>query len=145
MTLIATHTSPRGDRVKATRTPALAPFVRQGTILLTTYRRDGTPVGTPVSIAVEGDRAYVRTYDTAWKLRRIRRNPAVEIAPATFRGRPTGPAIRARARLLGGDESAHAGRALARKYPVLQGVLVPLFHRLRRYKTMHLELTPVDG
>src|SRR5947209_16046403 len=91
-------------------------FVRQPTVLLTTYRRDGTPVGTPVSIAVEGDRAYVRTYDTAWKLRRIRRNPTVEIAPATFRGTPTGPAIRARARLLGGEEAAHAGRALARKY-----------------------------
>jgi PPOX class probable F420-dependent enzyme len=145
MTLIAPHTSLRGDGMKATPTPALTPFVRQGTVLLTTHRRDGTPVGTPVSIAVEGDRAYVRTYDAAWKLKRIRRNPTVEIAPATFRGQPTGPAIRARARLLGGEESAYAGRALARKYPLLHGFLVPLFHRLRHYKTMQLELTPVDG
>ena len=28
--------------------------------LLTTYKRDGTPVGTPVSIAFEGDRAFFR-------------------------------------------------------------------------------------
>jgi hypothetical protein len=30
------------------------------TILLTTYKRDGTPVETPVSIAFEGDRAFFR-------------------------------------------------------------------------------------
>ena len=39
----------------------LKPFIRQWTVLLTTYRRDGTPVGTAVNIAVDGDRAYVRT------------------------------------------------------------------------------------
>lgn len=33
-----------------------APFVRQNTVLLTSYKRDGTPVGTPVHIAVDGDR-----------------------------------------------------------------------------------------
>lgn len=126
-------------------TPALEPFVRQKTVLLTTYRRDGTPVGTPVNIVVDGDRAYFRTWDTAWKLKRIRNNPEVEVAPSTFRGKPTGPAIRAHARVLSGDESAYAGRALARKYPIIQGFLVPLFHRLRRNRTMHVELTPLDG
>src|SRR3954454_15544690 len=93
-------------------TSALAPFVHQRTILLTSYRRDGTPVGTPVSIAVEGDHAYFRTYDAAWKSKRLRRNPEVTIAPSTARGRVTGPAIRARARLLEGAEATHAGKAL---------------------------------
>ena len=129
----------------AAPTPALAPFVRQKTILLTTYRRDDTPVGTPVSIAVDGDRAFIRTWDTAWKFKRMRRHPEVEIAPATFRGVPTGPAIRARARFLDGEEAAHAARALARKYPLLHGVLVPLIHRLRRNMTVHTELTPLGG
>ncbi|MGH9855402.1 MAG: PPOX class F420-dependent oxidoreductase [Blastocatellia bacterium] len=122
---------------------ALEPFVEQRTVLLTTYRRDGTPVGTPVNIVVDGARAFVRTWDTAWKLKRIRNNPEVEIAPSTFRGEPTGPAIRARARELSGDESVRAGRLLARKYPIMHGFLVPLVHRLRHNKTMHIELTPV--
>jgi len=126
-------------------TPVLEPFVRQKTILLTTYRRDGTPVGTPVNIAVAGDRAFVRTFDTAWKLKRIRSNPEVEVAPSTVRGKPTGPAIRARARVLSGSESAYASRTIAPKYPILHGFLVPLFHRLRRNKTVHIELTPVDS
>jgi uncharacterized protein len=128
-----------------TPTPALEPFVRQKTVLLTTYRRDGTPVGTPVNIVVDGDRAYFRTWDTAWKLKRIHNNPEVEVAPSTVRGKPTGSAIRAHARVLSGDESVYAGQALVRKYPILQGFLVPLVHRLRRNRTMHIELTPIDS
>jgi len=126
-------------------TLALEPFVRQNTALLTTYRRDGMPVGTPVNIAVDGVRAFVRTWDTAGKFKRIRNNPMVEIAPSTFHGTPTGPAIRARARVLSGDESAYAGQLLAHKHPILQGVLVPLIHRLRGNTTIHIELTPMDS
>jgi PPOX class probable F420-dependent enzyme len=124
------------------RAPTLAPFVRQRSVLLTTYRHDGTPKGTPIHIAVDGDHAYCRTWDTTWKLKRIRRNPNVTIAPSTARGVPTAPAIPARARILGGDEAAHAAHALAQKYPILHGILIPRFHRLRGYRTTHIELTP---
>ena len=126
-------------------TPALEPLVHQKYVLLTTYRRDGTPVGTPVNIAVDGDRAFVRTWNTAWKVQRVRNNPEVEVAPSTLRGKPTGPAIRARARILEGDEPVYAGRTIARKHRILHGFLVPLVHRLRRNKTVHLELKPVDS
>lgn len=112
------------------------------TILLTTYRRDGTPVDTPVSIAFDGDRAFFRSYDKAWKTKRLRRNPQVKVAPATVRGRPTGPAIEARATLLDGDQARAAARALARRHRVLQGLAVPMAHRLARYRTMHYELHP---
>jgi uncharacterized protein len=123
-------------------TPALEPFVRQRTVLLTTYRRDGTPVGTPVSIAVDGDHAFVRTYDKAWKAKRLRNNPRVVIEPSTMLGKAKGPGIHATARLLHGAQAERAAKALARKNPVLQGVLVPLAHRVKRYRTLHYELTP---
>ena len=125
--------------------PALEPFVRQWAVLLTTYRRDGRPVGTPVSIAVDGDRAFVRTWETSGKFKRIRNNPEVEVAPSTALGRPTGPAIRAHSRMLKGEESAHAARLLARKHPILHGLFVPAVHRLRGNKTIHMELTPING
>jgi PPOX class probable F420-dependent enzyme len=48
--------------------------------VLTTYRRDGTPVSTPVSIAVDGHRALFRSYREAGKTRRLRRDPTVEVA-----------------------------------------------------------------
>jgi PPOX class probable F420-dependent enzyme len=133
--------------VTASTVPALSRFVRQKTILLTSYRRDGTPVGAPVSMAVEGDHGFVRSPGKAWKVRRMRHNPIVEIAPCTARGTPTGPAIRARARRLGGAEADHAARLLARKHPFLQGVEVPLVHRLFRAKTggtAHFELVPLE-
>ena len=123
--------------------PAIfAPFARQQTVLLTTFRRNGTPVQTPVNIAVDGDRAFIRSWDTAGKVKRIRNNLEVTIAPCTAGGRPTGPPITARARILTGQESAHAGRLLARKHPILQGLFVPLVHRLRGNTTTHIELTP---
>jgi uncharacterized protein len=111
-------------------------------VLLTSYRRDGTPVATPVSLAVDGDRGFVRSPGTAWKVKRIRRDPRVEIAPCTPRGRPTGPALPALARRLDGDEARRAARALRRRHPVLQGVLVPLAHRLLRCGTAHFEIRP---
>jgi PPOX class probable F420-dependent enzyme len=110
------------------------------TILLTTYKRDGAPVSTPVSIAFAGDRAFFRSYDKAWKTPRLRNNPHVEATPATLRGRPTGAAISGRARLLAGEQERIAARALARRHRLLQGLLVPLTHRLLRYRTMHYEL-----
>ena len=112
------------------------------TILLTTYKRDGTAVATPVSLAFDGQRAYFRSYDKAWKTKRLRHNPAVQAAPATLRGKPTGPAIRARATLLDGEQARVAARALARRHRVLQAILVPAAHRLMRYRTMHYELIP---
>jgi PPOX class probable F420-dependent enzyme len=133
--------------VSTATTPALARLVRQKTVLVTTYRRDGRPVGTPVSLAVDGDHAYVRSFEQAGKTRRIRHNPRVDVAPSTARGRPTGPALPAMARRLEGAESRDAARLLARKHPWLHGLLVPWTHRLGRAKTgktVHFELTPLQ-
>jgi hypothetical protein len=95
-----------------------------------------------VTIAVDGDRAHVRTWDSAWKATRMRNNPAVLVAPSTVRGRATGPSIPARSRLLEGEEARQAARAIARRQPILQGLLVPLTHKFMRYRTLHYELTP---
>ena len=112
----------------------------QWAVLLTSFRRDGTPVGTPVSLAVDGERAFIRSPGTAWKVKRMLREPRVEVAPCTPRGRPTGPATPALARPLTGEEARRAALALRRRHPVLQGVLVPIAHRLLRCGTAHFEL-----
>jgi len=126
--------------------PELTPFVKQYTVLLTSHKKDGTGVGTPVNIAVEGDHAYFRTPGKTWKVKRLRNNPEVELSPSTFRGKPTGPEIHARARLLdhGSTEEKRAAQLLRHKYPFMQGVLVPLSHKLMRTQTMHYEVRPVQ-
>jgi len=118
----------------------LAPVKGAKTILLTTYKRDGTGIGTPVSIAFDGDRAFFRSYHKAWKTKRLRNNPQVEVAASTLRGKPAGPLIHARATLLEGEQARVAAKALARRHRLLQAILVPLAHRLMRYQAMHYEL-----
>jgi len=127
--------------------PALAPLAKQYAVLLTSHRKDGTGVGTPVNIAVEGDHAYFRTPGKTWKVKRLRNNPEVEIAPSTVRGAPTGPGIHARTRLLdhGSAEDKHAAHLLRHKYPFLQGVFVPLSHKLMRTSTLHYEVRPMEA
>jgi PPOX class probable F420-dependent enzyme len=122
--------------------PPLERFVKTRQVLLTTYRKDGTPVGTPVNIAVDGPVGYVRTWGATGKIKRIRNNPQVEIAPCTGRGKPTGEPLRMTARILEGEESERAGRAIEAKHPVLQGRIVPWYHRWKHLVTTHIELTP---
>lgn len=132
-------------RVGAAADQTLAPFVRQKTISLTTFRKDGTPGSSPISIVVDGDRAYFRSFERAIKVRRIRRNPRVEFGPATGSGKPTGSVQTGCVRLLDGAEYRRAARLLRQKYPFLHGVLVPAAHRLMRSKfgrTVHAELIP---
>jgi uncharacterized protein len=111
-------------------------------VLLTTYKRDGTPVGTPLHVVARGDHVYVRTFDPSGKLKRIRNNPDVEVAPSTVRGKVLGASRPARARILDGAESGAAAEALADKYPILHGHLIPWYHRRKGLTTTQLELTP---
>lgn len=98
-----------------------------------------------MSIAFTGERAFFRSFDRAWKTKRLRNNPRLEVAPATLRGKPTGPPIRARATLLSEEQAKLAAGALARRHRVLQAVLVPIFHRIMGYRTMHYELHEDGG
>lgn len=121
----------------------LQPFVRQGTVLLQTRKRDGTWVATPVNIAVQGDHAYIRTYAKAGKSKRLRNFPEVRFCPSTVRGKPTGSTVHAHARLLDGEQAHKAARLLSAKHRVLHGFVVPLAHRIMRTETLHYELSNV--
>lgn len=84
--------------------------------LLTTFRRSGQPVPTPVWFGLADSRAYVRTEADAAKVKRIRSQPRVTLAPCTVRGRPLGPVVEGRARVLPADEEAPAEAALRANY-----------------------------
>ena len=85
--------------------------------LLVTYRRSGEAVPTPVWFGVdEQGRFYCRTGKLAAKAKRIRNNPRVRVAPCTVRGVPKGPYAEGTARVVSGDEEAHAETALQSNY-----------------------------
>lgn len=70
-------------------------------ISLTTFKRDGTPVSTPVWVTSDdGRRLLVWSGAKTWKVRRLRRDARVLVAPSTFRGRETGGRIAGRGRVI---------------------------------------------
>ena len=120
-------------------------FRNQHTVVLTTFKRDGTSVPTPVSIAVDADptKGYVRTWSTAGKAKRSATTLVSPWRPRRFAD--ASPAeVAAVARLLSGADGDHARDLLRRKHPIMHGVLVPLGHRLRRYETQHYERQPAQ-
>jgi uncharacterized protein len=110
-------------------------------VLLRTRKRDGSWVGTPVNLAVADGRAYFGTPADTWKVRRLRNCDEVEVAPSTLRGRPTGPSLAARARLLQGEEARAAERVLVRRHPIVHRFVVPLELRLKRTRNTLYELS----
>src|SRR5215211_3562898 len=77
-------------------------------MLLTTFKRDGTPVATPVCHVVENGIVYATTSEAASKVKRIRNNATVTIGACTMSGKPTGPTYAARARFVSDEEIEHA-------------------------------------
>jgi uncharacterized protein len=116
-------------------------FAEQPTVSLATYKRDGTAVETPVNLAVDGDRAYFRTWTTSGKAKRLVRNRQVRIAPCTLRGKVTGPAVAAEARPIEGEAADRARRLIEHKHPFLQGFLVRYGHRFTGRHTVYYEVT----
>ena len=94
------------------------PFLIQNRkyISLTTFRKNGAGVATPVWFGEDDGKLYVMTRSDMWKTKRIRNNPQVRVAPCTMRGKVTGPEFVATARILPPEEHARARQAINRKY-----------------------------
>ena len=88
-------------------------------VLLTTFRLSGRPVATPVWVVEGLDGLLVTTSGASGKVKRIRKNTSVQLAPCDARGRvPEGAAtIIGTARVLEDAESRGViDAALERKY-----------------------------
>ena len=106
---------------------SLAPFVGQRYLNLESFKRDGTPVQTPVWFAEEQGVLSVYTLANAGKVKRIRRTPRIRLAPCTMRGTVTGPWVEAEATIVDATTAAHA--LLRHKYGWMKGI-GDLFSRL---------------
>ena len=85
-------------------------------ISLTTFRKTGAAVATPVWFGEEDGKLYVMTLSKMGKTKRIRNNSQVRVAPCTIRGKVTGPEFAASARLLPTEGFARARKTITRKY-----------------------------
>jgi len=96
--------------------PIPAPIQSQKYVSLTTFRKTGAGVATPVWFGEEDGKLYVMTRSDMGKTKRIRNNPQVRVAPCTIRGRVTGAEFAATARILPPEEHARARQPINRKY-----------------------------
>jgi uncharacterized protein len=110
-------------------TQALHELSRARYALLRSFRRDGTPVETPIWFGLDGDALLFRT-KMGPKTRRLAKRRDVELAACDYRGRMH-PGARAaswvagRATILSGADAERANRVLHRRYG-WQWNIVPL-------------------
>lgn len=83
---------------------------------LSTFRKDGTAVATAVWFADSDGTLYVTTADGTGKVKRIRNNPSVTVAPCDRSGRVLGDAVEGRARMVPEVEEDAADKKLLSKY-----------------------------
>jgi PPOX class probable F420-dependent enzyme len=106
---------------------------------LTTFRRDGTPVPSPVWFGLGDGKLYLRSEAHVGKVKRVRNDPHVRVAPCSFRGKPLGPATEGTARVLSADEEARAEAAIGANYGAGRRVYEGMGGGL---ELVYLEVTP---
>jgi PPOX class probable F420-dependent enzyme len=115
----------------------IATLSRSRYAVLRTYRRDGTPVDTPIWFVIEGRTALFRT-KIGPKTRRLQARGDVQLTACDHRGTPQGAAVPGRARMLSGDAAQQGNTALHRRYG-WQWNIVPLL-KIPGVTNVHREL-----
>ncbi|HEV2979844.1 MAG TPA: PPOX class F420-dependent oxidoreductase [Solirubrobacteraceae bacterium] len=144
MARLAARTSRQiaGGVADAPRDGSLQQLRRHKHALLVTYRRDGTPVPTPVWAAEAQGSLYVRVERGSGKVKRLGHDPRLLVAPCSARGKPLGAPLQARGEVLAAfDDEARAERTLAARYG-LGRVVFELAADLMRVDMCYLQITP---
>ena len=116
---------------------------------VTSFRRDGTGVATPVWFVVDDGRLLIETDAESYKLKRMRRDPAVEVAICTGRGKLRGDPVRGRAEVLPDTATDRVTELIATKYRLdmlfirpLRAIQAALHLGRGRGKTIVVAITP---
>ena len=91
-------------------------FLDQKYINLETYKKDGTPIRTPVWFVIDNHLIYVITRDSTGKVKRLRNNHDVRIVSCSFKGKPKNEWVKAKAENIRGDEADKAIKLRKKKY-----------------------------
>jgi PPOX class probable F420-dependent enzyme len=94
----------------------LSIFVDQKYINLETYKKDGTPVRTPVWFMIDSDIIYVVTREKTGKVKRLKNNQNIRIVPCSFKGKPESEWIKGIAQKVMGGEAEKAIKLRKKKY-----------------------------
>lgn len=111
-------------------------------IRLTTFRKSGDPVSTPVWFALHDGRLHITTEPDSGKMKRICNDPRVLISPCNAWGKPKGPSVEGIARSVEDEHTGEAEAVFNEKYRLGLG----LFHLFgqRQIGKIVLEIRPPD-
>jgi PPOX class probable F420-dependent enzyme len=123
-----------------------APLRGQRYASLTTYRKSGEAVPTPLWFVLYGGRLHVTTPPNSGKMKRIRNDARVTLVASDFRGKPKRGAtsIEGVGRDVSGADTAEVEAALRRKYWFGMRV-IDLFGREENIGKVTLEVRPDGG
>lgn len=100
-------------------------------VLVTTFRKTGAAVPTPMLAARDGNTLAVWTAAKSGKVKRIRNDPRVTVAASSARGIPRGDAVHGAAECLNAEQSERVKQLLIDKYGLIMRLDL-LVRRLRR-------------
>jgi len=122
----------------------LTTFDHQQYLNLETFRKNGNGVKTPVWFVQYGDTLFVRTIANSGKVKRIRNNRQVHIAPCKVDGALLGDWIEASARLVDDPEiNREVDRLLDKKYGLMK-FLFGLASSIQQRKNAIIEIKVVQ-
>jgi hypothetical protein len=107
--------------------------------VLVSYRKNGQAMPSPVWFGTAAGKVYFLTSPDGYKVKRIRNNPEVRVAPCDSRGKPLGPPFIGKARVVSDDEVAGAERAIHSNYGIGRRIYTALS---RKVPTVYVEVTP---
>lgn len=86
---------------------------------LTTFRKSGEAVATPVWVTRAGDNLYVITAENSGKVKRLRNNSSVLLAPCDVRGNLTGAQVKGTAEVLDSGETGKVREMINSRYGLM--------------------------
>ena len=94
----------------------LEQFLNQKYINLETYKKDGTPIRTPVWFVIGNDLIYVITRESTGKVKRLKHNQDVRIVPCSFKGQSKNEWVKGKAEMITGEEADEIIKLRKKKY-----------------------------
>ena len=97
----------------------LEQFLDQKYINLETYKKEGTPIRTPVWFVIGNDLIYVITRESTGKVKRLKNNQDVRIVPCSFKGEAKNEWVKGKTQMITGEEADKAIKLRKKKYGML--------------------------
>ena len=119
-------------------------FANHKYLSLESFRKDGRAVATPVWFVEEGGVFYIYSLADAGKVKRVRNNPRVRIAPCDLRGKLKGSWIDAEARFLDASAAQYAHNLLNQKYGLVKS-MGDFFSKFRKRKRATIAIHPAES